>query len=140
MSPPSAPDTGAAGSSSAQPESTEPGSRGRLTIAPRVIERIAQRAVSEVDNATGSPSHVLGIALGAPGGQARVSATVQHDAAEVSVAMSVVWPAQVRAVTDQVRARIAAQLADLAGLRHTHVAIQVSALTAAEPNQGRRVL
>lgn len=115
----------------------DPGQRGRLTIAPRVIERVAQRAVAEVDSATGSPARVLGIAMSTTGERARVSATVQGDAADVKVDMSVTWPAPVRDVTAQVRSRVATQLRDLAGIQHAHVAIRVSALHSEAQDQRR---
>ncbi|MDQ3053252.1 MAG: alkaline shock response membrane anchor protein AmaP [Actinomycetota bacterium] len=117
----------------------DPGARGRLTIAPRVVERVAQRAVSEVDSATGSATRVLGIALGSGGDRARVSATVHADAADVTVEMSVTWPASVRGVTEQVRSRVVSQLRDLVGIQHAHVAIRVTALVTDEPEQ-RRVI
>lgn len=118
----------------------DPGLRGRLTIAPRVVERVAQHAVSEVDLATGAPARVLGIAVGSSGERARVHADVHHDVAEVTVQMSVAWPASVREVTDQVRSRVVARLAELAGITRSHVTIRVGALRTPEPAQARRVL
>lgn len=115
----------------------DPGARGRLTIAPRVVERVAQRAVAEVDSAAGSATRVLGIALGAGGDRARVSATVHADAADVTVDMSVTWPASVREVTEQVRSRVVSQLRDLVGIQHAHVEIRVTALVTEAPEQRR---
>lgn len=113
----------------------DPGARGRLTIAPQVVQRVAQRAVSEVDSATGSATRVLGIALGTGGDRARVSATVHGDATDVTVDMSVTWPASVREVTEQVRSRVVSQLRDLVGIQHAHVAIRVTALVPEAPEQ-----
>lgn len=116
----------------------DPGERGGLTIAPRVVERIAQRAVAEVDSATGSPARVLGIRLGTGGDRARVSADVHHDAADVTVQMSVTWPVSVRDVTAEVRSRVTTQLRDLVGIRFAHVAIRVTSLgTESAPDQRR---
>lgn len=89
--------------------------------------------------ATGAPTQVLGIAFGSSGERARVQADVHHDAAEVTVQMSVAWPASVREVTDQVRSRVVARLSELAGITHSHVTIRVGALTTLEPAQARRV-
>lgn len=130
------PDTSSAAPAAGPDGSSDPGQRGRLTIAPRVVERVAQRAVAEVDSATGSPTRVLGIALGT-GDSARVSATVHADAADVTVDMSVTWPAPVREVTEQVRSRVATQLRELVGIQHTHVAIRVTALVTEAPEQRR---
>lgn len=119
------------------PNEGDPGQRGHLTIAHRVVERVAQRAVTEVDSAQGSAARVLGIPVGASGERAQVSATVHDDAADVTVHMSVTWPASVRDVTEQVRSRIVTQLRDLVGIQVAHVAIRVTDLVVEAADQGR---
>lgn len=128
-------ESSAAATSLAERAQDDPGQRGRLTIAPRVVERVAQFAVNEIDSATGSARKVLGIAVGTSSENAQVSATVHDDAADVSVQLSVRWPASVRDVTEQVRSRIVARLHDIVGIQFAHVAIRVTALVADTPEQ-----
>jgi uncharacterized alkaline shock family protein YloU len=111
--------------------------RGRLEIADRVIERIAAQAAAEVDRATGAPRRVLGVSVGSPTDRPDVSAQVDGHVAIVDVVMSVAWPAPVTMVTEQVRARIVQQLADLAGVRATQVDIRVTALVSERSNERR---
>jgi uncharacterized alkaline shock family protein YloU len=111
--------------------------RGRLDIADRVIERIAVQAAAEVDLATGAPRRVLGVSVGSPTDRPDVSARVDGDVAIVDVVMSVAWPAPVTTVTEQVRARIMQQLADLAGVRAAQVDIRVTALVSEQSGERR---
>lgn len=112
--------------------------RGRLEIADRVIERIAAQAAAEVDRATGTSRRMLGIPRGGQDERPDVTARVDGDVATVDVVMSVAWPAPVTEVTEQVRARIVAQLTDLADVRTAQVDIRVTALVA-ERRDDRRV-
>ena len=112
--------------------------RGRLEIADRVIERIAAQAAAEVDRATGTPRRMLGVSVGSPTDRPDVSARVDGHVAIVDVVMSVAWPAPVIQVTEQVRARIVQQLADLAGVRAAQVDIRVTSLVS-EQRDDRRV-
>jgi uncharacterized alkaline shock family protein YloU len=107
--------------------------RGRTRIAGRVVERIAARAVAEVDRATGVPPKVLGVRLGSagPDSLARVEADVDGGVVTVRVSMAVQWPAPVPAVTRQVRSHVAERLQRLTGLRVEQVDIDVPVLLAA---------
>ena len=111
--------------------------RGRLEIADRVIERIAAQAAAEVDLATGAPRRVLGVSVGSPTDRPDVSARVDGHVAVVDVVMSVAWPAPVTKVTEEVRARIVQQLADLAGVRAAQVDIRVTALVSEQSGERR---
>ena len=115
----------------------EAAARGRLEIADRVIERIAAQAAAEVDLATGAPRRVLGVSVGSPTDRPDVSARVDGHVAIVDVVMSVAWPAPVITVTEQVRARIVQQLADLAGVRTAQVDIRVTALVSEQSGERR---
>ena len=111
--------------------------RGRLEIADRVIERIAGQAAAEVDRATGAPRRVLGVSVGSQTDHPHVSARVDGHVAVVGVVMSVAWPAPVTEVTEQVRARIVQQLADLVGVRVAQVDIRVTALVSEQSSERR---
>lgn len=116
--------------------------RGRTRIADRVVEKIAARAVAEVDQATGVPRQVLGVRLGTtgPDTRARVDADIDGGVVTVRVSMAVRWPAPVRAVTRQVRGHVTERLQTLTGLRVEQVDIDVpTLLTATADDEDRRV-
>lgn len=106
------------------------GDRGRLTIADRVVEKVAAQAVAEVDRATGAPRRVLGQTLGRASEDtpARTSANVDGDIVTVTVSMSVTWPAPVRDVTAEVRRRVVQRVGELVGLQVAEVDIDVPTL------------
>lgn len=114
------------------------GGPGRLTIADRVVEKIASQAANEVDRATGAPRRVLGVHVGGDDRAPQVDAHVDGGVATVSIVMSVAWPAPVRDVTRRVRDRVTERLAELAGITRAEVDIRVSALSA-ETTTERRV-
>ncbi len=120
----------------------EPAERGRTAIADRVVEKIAARAVAEVDNATGVARSVLGVRLGStgPDSTAKVSADVDGGVVAVKAVMSVRWPAPVRTVTRQVRTNVTDRIQDLTGLRVQYVDIEVTTLLADTGDDSRRVI
>ncbi len=115
---------------SVEPSLADPAQRGRLTIADRVVEKVAAQAVTEVDRATGAPRTVLGQTLGraSEDSPARTSAQVDGDLVTVTVSMSVSWPAPVRDVTAQVRRRVVDRVEELTGLHVADVDIDVPTL------------
>lgn len=112
--------------------------KGTLTIAPRVVEKIAATAVGEVDQAGGTSRRVLGVSVGGDD-QARVSADVDGDVASVVVTMAVQWPSPVLEVSRQVRALVRERLTTFVGLRTVDVDIEITALTGRAPREERRV-
>ncbi len=121
------PETATADTAPALPAAAE---RGRLTIADRVVEKVAARAVAEVDRATGAPRTVLGQTVGraTEDTPARTSAQVDGDIVTVTVSMSVAWPAPVRDVTAEVRRRVVQRIGELVGLHVAEVDIDVPTL------------
>lgn len=117
-----------------------PETRGRTQIADRVLERIASRAVTEVDQAGGAARRLLGVPVGRDtgGGAARVTAHVDGQLATMTVRLSVTYPAPIRQVTRRVRDHITARVAELTGLDLRQVDIDIAALT--NPTQQRRRL
>jgi uncharacterized alkaline shock family protein YloU len=114
--------------------------RGRTGISDRVLERIATRAVMEVDQAGGAAPRLLGMPLGrdVPEGAPRVDAHVDGHIAIVRVTMSVTYPAPIRRVVHRVRDHIVTRVRELTGLETRQVDIDVARLVhPAEP--GRRV-
>jgi uncharacterized alkaline shock family protein YloU len=104
--------------------------RGELTIADRVVERIVEAAVAEVDGVTGAPPSVLGHSLRrtTEATKARVSAAVDGGVVTATVRLSVRWPAPVLDVTRHVRARIVDRVEAMAGLRVAEVDVVVTGL------------
>lgn len=114
-----------------------PETRGRTQIADRVLERIAARAVTEVDQAGGAARRLLGVPLGRQGADtaARVTAHVDGQLAMVTVRLSVTYPAPIRQVTRRVRDHITARVTQLTGLDLRQVDIDIAALTSPLPPQ-----
>ena len=121
--------------SAGQRPQTEPdvGGPGRTTITDRVVERIAAQAVAEVDRATGVTRHVLGVRLGSTdeNTKATVTAAVDGGIVSVRVALAVIWPSPVRAVTRAVRSQVIARVEELTGLRVADVDVEVAELMTA---------
>lgn len=101
--------------------------RGSLSIAPRVVERIAGQAATEVDHVTGVPRRVLGQTLGkvTADSQARASAKVDGSIASISVSVAVEYPTPVRAAAAAVRAHVSSTVHDLCGLDVVEVSVDV---------------
>lgn len=113
--------------------------RGGLQIGDRVVEKIAARAVSEVEYATGVSRQLLGLGRGRSRTTARVSASVDRDIATLHVTMTVLWPESVPEVTQRVREHVRSRLAELASLRTAEVDIEVAELPTSYGPRPRRV-
>ena len=118
----------------------EPGERGRLHVADRVVERVAGYAVTLVPDATAAPRRVLGRSMGQrdPDDEAKVQADVHGGSATVHATIAVRWPASVRAVTQAVRNRIREDLTLITDVKVDHVDIDVVSLPA-DITHARRV-
>ncbi|MEC3975643.1 Asp23/Gls24 family envelope stress response protein [Amycolatopsis sp. H20-H5] len=96
--------------------------RGRTTLEPRAVKKIAARAAGEVD----------GVGEGA-----KVSARVDGETATLDVQLPVSYPASVARTTEAVRAHLMRRTHQLTGLTVPRVDIVVSALKSAEVRSGR---
>ncbi len=103
--------------------------RGNLVVASGVIEKIAAQAALNVET-------VGGLGQRHPGRGRRqatderppqVSARVGRGTASISMSLSVRYPVRIVEVCEAVRTSVTRQVADLAGLRVTHIDIDVSA-------------
>ncbi|MDT0548755.1 MULTISPECIES: DUF6286 domain-containing protein [Streptomyces] len=108
-----------------------PETRGRTEIADRVLERIAVRAVTEVDQAGGAQRRLLGMPLGRANAPPAPRATAHVDGhlATVAMTVSVAYPAPIRQVSRRVRERVAARIGELTGLDVREVDIDVARLS-----------
>lgn len=106
--------------------------RGELTIADRVVERIAGAAVAEAHHAGGAAPSLLGRNLWASTEdmKARVSAAVDGGVVTATVRLSIRWPEPVLDVARRVRERIVDRVEALTGLRVAEVDIDVTGLYA----------
>ncbi|MFL6055800.1 MAG: Asp23/Gls24 family envelope stress response protein [Actinoallomurus sp.] len=115
--------------------------RGRTAIAGRVVEKIAARALTEVDAAGGAARRLWGVPLGsdAAGTRSRVKARVDGRLAMLQMRIFVVYPAPIRQVTQRLRARVMSRVGELTGLHVRQVDIEIVRLTPPE-RAGRRPL
>jgi uncharacterized alkaline shock family protein YloU len=115
------------------PELPEPAERGRLTIAERVVERVAGFAVTRVEGASAAPRRVLGRQVGEARveDEASVSAQVDGLAATVRATVAVAWPQPVREVADRLRAAIRADVARMTDVTVGQVDLDVVSFAAA---------
>ena len=129
-----------AGASGGGPDATPPEERGRLTVADRVVERVAGYAAAQVDGAAAAPRRLLGISVGEArtDAEAAVRATVDGHVATVAATIAVAWPQSVRRVTEALRARVREDVRRITDVEVAHVDVDVvDFATAAAP--ARRV-
>lgn len=119
---------------------SEPGERGRLHVADRVVERVAGYAVTLIPDAAAAPRRVLGRSMGQRDAddEAKIRADVHGGSATVHATIAVRWPASVRAVTQAVRNRIREDLTLITNVKVDHVDIDVVSLPA-DITHARRV-
>ena len=109
---------------------TGPGERGRLSIADRVVERVAGYAVTLVPHAVAAPRRILGVAVGQgrPDDEAHVQVTVHGAVAWIDVAMAVAWPHPVDEVAQAARRQVQRDVAHITGIHVERVDIEVTSL------------
>ncbi len=115
------------------------GGPGHTTIDDTVVQKIAARAVGEVDHVGGAANRVLGIPVGADNADRSPQVTARVDGVTVTldVRLSVIYPAPVGTVTREVRAHVIERLTTLTGLSTRQVDITVAALHSATTPQRR---
>ncbi|CCH89261.1 conserved protein of unknown function [Modestobacter italicus] len=117
---------------SAFPELGDPADRGSLSVADKVVERVAGYAVTLVDGASAAPRRVLGIAVGGAreDREASVDARVDGHTATVEASVAIGWPASVRTVAARLRQQVREDVERITGVQVAHVDIDVVSLTA----------
>ncbi|MDT0530952.1 Asp23/Gls24 family envelope stress response protein [Micromonospora sp. DSM 115977] len=119
---------------------------GRITIADRVVEKIAAQAVLEIPDAGGAAPRVFGHAMPGAGHlgirrtglrQApKASADVDGRTVYLDLAISTRWPASIVHVSTQVREHVQNRVHDLTGLTVAEIRISVTGLiTASNPTE-----
>lgn len=118
-----------------------PTAHGRLTIAPRVLARIASRAASEVDGIESRPPRGPRRRRDAGAGKPPEADVHLHgQRARVSMAVAVRYPRPLWDTVAQVEDLIRRRLAELAGIVEVTFAIEVTDLPSASGSSGRRVI
>jgi uncharacterized alkaline shock family protein YloU len=104
----------------------DPGGRGLLVLAPRVIERIAARVASEVDGVArrGSASSSKGV---------QADAELDGSTATLALRLGVAYPSPVGRVASEVRRRVSDRVQELTGVAVTAVRVTVNELPAPAP-------
>lgn len=113
----------------------DPGTRGSLTIADRVVDTIAGRAALGVAGvvATGSGlEKMIGRRL------PKVTSTTRGAQTRIGVDVAVLWPRSAPETAGQVRTAVSRAVTDLAGLRVQAVDVTVSSFASGRtPDHGR---
>ncbi len=122
----------AAAVGSAHPQLGDPAERGSLTIADRVVERVAGYAVTQVEGASAAPRRLLGVQVGGSRAdeEASVDARVDGHTATVDATVAVGWPASVRTVTTRLRQRVREDVERITGVHVAHIDIDVVSMSA----------
>jgi uncharacterized alkaline shock family protein YloU len=99
---------------------------GTITIADRVVAKVAARAAAENSDAGAAAARVMGRAVPGAGhlglrgtdlaGLPKTSVDVDGSKAFLTLELSVRWPASVPEVTDQVRSHLRSRVTELTGL------------------------
>lgn len=116
---------------------TDPGQRGGLEVAPRVVTRIAELAALQVDHVVKRSEgleRLVGRRL------PRAVASIDKDRVRLSLDVAVLWPCPVEAVAAEVRRHVTDETARLTGLMVRSADITVHAVTPeAATSETRRV-
>jgi uncharacterized alkaline shock family protein YloU len=114
--------------------------RGSLTIAPRVVEKVAGAAAVEVDHVTGVPRRILGQTLGKvkTDSQAKADAKIDGSTVSISLAVAVEYPTPVRSAAAAVRANVIKQVGTLCGLSVVQVDVDVPHFYSSDSQQPTR--
>lgn len=113
---------------------SDPGTRGDLTIADRVVDKIAARAAVDVRGVVPSGSgldKVVGRRL------PRVSTNTQGTQTRIRVDISTVWPRSAAQVCGEVRSAVTEAVSELAGLRVVAVDVSVARIETTRPARRR---
>lgn len=101
----------------------EPDLRGVTRISPVVVEKIAQRAASEMPEIVTPDTPITG---GGVGPHVRARAEVRGGEARITLGLGVSYPARLIEVASAVRAEVSERVASLAGVRVVEVDVEVS--------------
>jgi uncharacterized alkaline shock family protein YloU len=100
--------------------------RGTLTIDHVVVRKVAQRAADEVPGTAAVERRIAGLGVGVHGSTAKVSG--RDNDVDLALDLALHYPAPVRTVTGDVRAKVAEEVERITSYHVRSVAVTVSAL------------
>ncbi|MGQ0837875.1 Asp23/Gls24 family envelope stress response protein [Actinokineospora sp.] len=103
-----------------------PEDRGGLRIDPVVVRKVAQRAADETPGTTAVQRKLAGLGIGSQGSTATVTGDGDH--VELRIDLALHYPAAVREVVADVRARVTEAVERITAYRVRGVDVTVSAL------------
>lgn len=121
--------------------SSDPGSRGRLTLDDRVGEKIAERSALDVDRvieSDGKGGSVLNAINPLSGGYPSATTDMSQTAPVVTLTIAVSWPCAVASVCAEVRDHVADELARLTGVRPSRVDVTVAQIVTGAQTKRRQ--
>lgn len=120
------------------PHLIEPGDRGALALAPRVIEKTAVQAVAEVERTIELSRRLTDVLPGRHAPAARATATVTGRIVQLRLDVAIRYPSSIVGVTRAVRSHVRDELARLCDVEVRDVDIVVTSLR--RPEKPPRVL
>ncbi|OLS96773.1 hypothetical protein BJF90_43405 [Pseudonocardia sp. CNS-004] len=112
--------------------------RGRLDIHPAVLRKIVEHAADQVPGTLRHERRLAGIDIGEAGASARVTAgSGEPPTVDVRLELTLQYPAPVRTVVAAVRAKVAEEIARIAGHRVRGMTVTVAGLRPAHPATAR---
>jgi uncharacterized alkaline shock family protein YloU len=105
------------------PEAAE---RGSLSIAHTVVRKVAQHAADQVPGTVPNERRVAGVSAGKTGASAKVAGS--DNDVDLALELALRYPAAVRTVTGDVRAKVVEEVERLTSYHVRSLAVTVSAL------------
>lgn len=110
----------------------DPADRGRLAVHPVVLRKIVEYAADGTPGTLRHERRVAGIEMGTAGSTARVQEG-DSDSVDVTLELTLRYPASVRGTVEAVRERVTEELTRIAGRRVRNLAVTVAGLHTGRP-------
>ena len=112
--------------------------RGRLEIHPAVLRKIVEHAADQVPGTLRHERRLAGIDIGEAGASARViTGPGDPPTVDIRLELTLQYPAPVRTVVADVRAKVDEELARVAGYRVRAMTVTIAGLRSAHPAAAR---
>jgi uncharacterized alkaline shock family protein YloU len=112
--------------------------RGRLEIHPAVLRKIVEHAADQVPGTLRHERRLAGIDIGEAGASARVSTgSGDPPTVDIRLELTLQYPAPVRTVVADVRAKVDEELARVAGHRVRAMTVTIAGLRSTRPAAAR---
>lgn len=108
----------------------EPRRRGELTLAAKVVEKIAGQAAAEIGTTRGKTGGVLGIGAQVDtDARPKVDVDLSATSADIAIAVGIAYPGSIREATRQMRDHVTRQVRELTGVEVHRLDIDVTFLS-----------